>query len=80
MTYNFPQFALEIVNPIVKVDSDNITIHATRSTIDLFVTLETANSKLRGVKLINIPVDNLSFEGEANLMVRAIEGLDKYKI
>lgn len=80
MTYNFPQFALEIVNPTVTVDPDTITIHATRSTIDVLVTLETADAKLRGVQLTEIPVDNLSFEGEANLMVRALEGLAKYAV
>lgn len=78
MTYNFPQFDVEIVNPTVTVDPDSITVHATRSTIDVIVTLETADAKLRGVLLTEIPVDNLSFEGEANLLVRALEGLAQY--
>lgn len=80
MTYKFPQFNTEIANPTITVDADSIIVHALRTEISLNVTLETANAKLYGVELKNIPVDNLGYEGEANLMSRALEGLKKYEI
>ena len=79
-TYKFPQFNIEIANPIITVDANSIIVHALRTEISLSVTLETANAKLYGVELENIPVDNLNYEGEANLMDRALEGLKKYEI
>jgi len=42
--------------------------------------LETSNAKLYGVELDNIAVSNLNYEGEANLMERALDGLKKYEI
>ena len=80
MTYKFPQFNTEIANPTITVDADSIIVHALRTKISLSVTLETENAKLYGVELKNIPVDNLDYEGEANLMSRALEGLKKYEI
>jgi len=77
-TYNFPQFNTEIVSPTITVDANSISVHALRNEISLSVTLETENAKLYGVKLRNIPVTNLNYEGEANLMTRALEGLSQY--
>ncbi len=77
-TYNFPQFNTEIVNPTITVDANSISVHALRNEISLSVTLETENAKLYGVELRNIPVTNLNYEGEANLMTRALEGLSQY--
>ncbi len=77
-TYKFPQFNTQIVNPTIEVDSDSIIVHALRNEISLFVSLSTTDSMLYGVELENIPVQNLNYEGEANLMERALEGLSQY--
>ena len=79
-TYKFPQFKAEIVDPTVTVDANSISVHALRNEISLSVTLETSNAKLYGVELENIAVSNLNYEGEANLMERALDGLKKYEI
>lgn len=79
-TYKFEQFNTDIVNPKITVDVNAIQVHAERSTISLVVTLETANAKLYGVELENIPVQNLNYEGHENLMERAMEGLSKYEV
>jgi hypothetical protein len=79
-TYKFPQFKAEIVDPTVTVDANSISVHALRNEISLNVTLETTNAKLYGVLLENIQADNLNYEGEANLMEKALEGLNKYKV
>jgi hypothetical protein len=77
-TYKFPQFNTQIVNPTIEVDSDSIIVHALRNEISLFVSLSTTDSMLYGVEVENIPVQNLNYEGEANLMERALEGLSQY--
>ena len=79
-TYKFPQFNIEIANPTITVDANSIIVHALRTEISLSVTLETANAKLYGVELENIQVDNLNYEGEANLLDCAMNGLKKYEI
>jgi hypothetical protein len=79
-TYKFPQFNSELVEPTITVDSDSIIVHALRNEISLNVTLETDNSKLYGVELSDIPVENLNYEGEGNLMLRALDGLKQYEI
>jgi hypothetical protein len=80
VTYKFEQFNTEIINPTITVDVNAIQVHAERGTISLVVTLETSNSKIYGVELKDIPVSNLSYEGLENLMTRALEGLEKYKL
>lgn len=80
MKYKFPQFNTEIENPTVTIDPTRIQVDAVNSTITLSVTLETANAKLYGVELTDIPVTNLNYEGHENLMERAMEGLSKYEV
>jgi hypothetical protein len=80
MTYKFPQFNTEIANPTITVDANSIIVHALRTEISLNVTLETTNAKLYGVELENIPVNNLNYEGEENLLEYAMNGLKKYEI
>lgn len=80
MKYNFPQFNTEIENPTVTIDPTRIQVDAANSTITLSVTLETANAKVYGVELTDIPVTNLNYEGHENLMERAMEGLSKYEV
>ena len=79
-TYKFPQFNTQIVNPTIEVDSDSIIVHALRNEISLFVSLSTTDSMLYGVEVEKIPVTNLNYEGEANLMTRALEGLAQYEV
>jgi len=79
-TYKFPQFNTEIVNPTVTVDDASIEVNAPDMSISLIVTLETSDSKLYGVELKDIPADNLCYEGEANLMSKAMEGLQQYEV
>ncbi len=79
-TYKFPQFNTEIVNPTVTVSDADIKVNAPDMSISLLVTLETTDSKLYGVELIDIPADNLCYEGEANLMSKAMEGLQQYEV
>ena len=80
MKYKFPQFNTEIENPTVTINSTRIQVDAVNSTITLSVTLETANAKVYGVELTDIPVTNLNYEGHENLMERAMEGLSKYEV
>lgn len=80
MKYKFEQFNTEIIDPVVTVDTKRISVDALNSTITLSVTLETANAKLYGVELTDIPVTNLNYEGHENLMERAMEGLSKYEV
>lgn len=79
-TYKFPQFNSEIVDPTVTVNDSNIKINVPDMTISLSVTLETDNAKLYGVALSNIPADNLNYEGESNLMSKAMEALEQYEV
>lgn len=80
MKYKFEQFNVEIENPTITVDPSQIKINAVSQTITVSVTLETANAKIYGVLLEDIPVSNLKYEGEENLMERALEGLSKYEV
>jgi len=80
MKYKFEQFNTEIIDPTVIIDPTRIQVDAANSAITLSVTLETANAKIYGVLLEDIPVSNLNYEGEANLMERAMQGLSKYEV
>ena len=80
MKYKFPQFNVEIENPTITVDPTRIKVDAVNNTISLSLTLETANAKLYGVELEGIPVSNLNYEGETNLIERALQGLEQYRV
>ena len=80
MKYKFPQFNTEIENPTVTINPTRIQVDVANSTITLSVTLETANAKVYGVELTDIPVTNLNYEGHENLMERALQGLSKYEV
>ena len=62
MKYKFPQFNTEIENPTVTINPTRIQVDAVNSTITLSVTLETANAKVYGVEIADIPVTNLNYE------------------
>jgi hypothetical protein len=78
-TYKFEQFNVEITNPTITVHPSNIKVDAINNTISLSVTLEVFDAKF-GVLLEGVPVDKLNWEGETNLMERALQGLAKYEI
>lgn len=80
MKYKFEQFNVEIENPTITIDPTQIKVDAVNNTISLSLTLETAEAKLYGVEIDNIPVSNLNYEGEENLMERALQGLEKHKV
>lgn len=78
--YKFEQFNVEIENPTITIDPTQIKVDAVNNTISLSLILETTEAKVYGVEVLDIPVDNLNYEGEANLMGRALQGLEKYKV
>lgn len=78
-TYKFEQFNVEITNPTITVHPTDIKVDAINNTISLSVTLEVDGAKF-GVLLEGIPVDNLNWEGETNLMERALQGLSQYEV
>lgn len=78
--YKFEQFNVEIENPTITIDPTQIKVDAVSNTISLSLILETAEAKVYGVEVLDIPVDNLNYEGEENLMERALQGLEKYKV
>ncbi len=78
-TYKFEQFNVEITNPTITVHPTDIKVDAINNAISLSVTLEVDDAKF-GVLLEDIPVDNLNWEGETNLMERALQGLSQYEV
>ena len=79
MTYRFEQFNLDIVNPVVDANEDSISIQPTSNTIAVDVTL-TTDSATFGVRLEEIQVINLNYEGKENLLLRVNERLTDFAI
>ena len=79
MTYRFSQFNLDIVNPVVDANEDTISIQPTSNTIAVDVTL-TTDSATFGVRLEEIQVTNLNYEGKENLLLRVNERLNDFAI
>ena len=79
MTYRFSQFNLDIVNPVVDANEDSISIQPTSNTIAVDVTL-TTDSATFGVRLEQIQVTNLNYEGKENLLLRVNERLNDFAI
>lgn len=78
-TYRFEQFNIDIVNPIVDANEDSIAIQPTISTISVDVTLTTESATF-GVRLEEIQVTNLTYEGKENLLLRVNERLQDFII
>ncbi|QCZ35047.1 hypothetical protein D8Z79_025970 (plasmid) [Escherichia fergusonii] len=78
--YKFEQFNVEIENPTITIDPTQIKVDAVNNTISLSLILETTEAKVYGVEVLDISVENLNYEGEENLMERALQGLEKYKV
>ena len=79
MTYRFDQFNIDIVNPTVDANEDSIALQPTLNTISVDVTL-TTNSVTFGVRLEEIQVQNLNYEGKDNLLLRVNERLQDFEI
>lgn len=79
MTYRFEQFNLDIVNPVVDANEDSISLQPTSNTIAVDVTL-TTDSATFGVRLEQIQVTNLNYEGKENLLLRVNERLKDFAI
>lgn len=76
-TYRFEQFNLDIVNPTVTANEDTIQLQVSKNTISVDVILQTDTAKF-GVLLDNIVVQNMSYEGYENLMLRVNERLQDF--
>ena len=79
MNYRFSQFNLDIVNPVVDANEDSISIQPTSNTIAVDVTLTTDTATF-GVRLEQIQVTNLNYEGKENLLLRVNERLNDFAI
>lgn len=79
MTYRFSQFNLDIVNPVVDANEDSIFIQPTSNTIAVDITLTTDTATF-GVRLEQIQVTNLNYEGKENLLLRVNERLNDFAI
>ena len=79
MTYRFSQFNIDIVNPVVDANEDSIYIQPTSNTIAVDVTL-TTDSATFGVRLEQIQVTNLNYEGKENLLLRVNERLSDFAV
>jgi len=58
-TYNFPQFNIEIVDPIVTANKNNIIFDYVNGIATTDVVLETPNGSKFGIKLENMPINNV---------------------
>lgn len=54
--YRFDQFNVELVDPIVSILRNTIGIDLTQGLVSVTITLETANAKLYGVRLEDMPL------------------------
>ena len=77
ITYKFPQFKVEIVNPTVTVDMRTLRDNAVDNLLSADVLLETDSAKF-GVTLENMPyVDNWYNE---DVLPMCIEKLKEYEL
>ena len=77
-TYKFPQFQVELTDPVVTADINTIGVQPDAMQISVSIKLETANALLYGVLLDQINVVNLTYEDYANLMVRVMSRLEDF--
>jgi len=77
MEYKFEQFNIDIVNPTVDANEDSIALQPNLNTISVDVTLTTESATF-GVRLEEIQVGNLNYEGKENLLERVNERLQDF--
>jgi len=79
--YQFPSHpGITFIDPVVTPDRDNIRINVSAFTISVPVTLTGVGYAPSPVWVENIAVENLSWEDDANLMMRVNEGLVQYEV
>jgi len=79
--YQFPTHPnVTFVDPIVTPDRDNIRVQVSTNSISVPVTLNVQGIVPSVTWIENIPVTNLSWENDANLMMRVNEGLVQYEV
>jgi hypothetical protein len=76
-TYKFEQFNIDIVNPTIEANEDSIALQPTLNTISVDVTLTTESATF-GVRLEEVQVNNLNYEGKVNLLERVNERLQDF--
>ena len=76
--YKFPQFQVEITDPVVTADVNTIGVQPDAMQISVSIQLATANALLYGVLLDEINVVNLSYESYENLMLRVMTRLEDF--
>jgi hypothetical protein len=79
MTYKFEQFNIDITDPAIDANEDSISIQPSTNTIAVDVTL-TTDSATFGIRLDQIQVENLNYEGKENLLLRVTERLNDFVI
>ena len=79
MTYRFEQFNIDITDPAIDANEDSISIQPSTNTIAVDVTL-TTDSATFGIRLEQIQVQNLNYEGKENLLLRVTERLNDFVI
>ena len=78
VTYKFPQFQVEITDPVVTADINTIGVQPDAMQISVSIKLETANALLYGVLLEQINVLDLTYESYDNLMLRVMTRLEDF--
>ena len=77
-TYKFPQFQVELTDPVVTADINTIGVQPDAMQISVSIKLETANALLYGVLLEQINVLDLTYESYDNLMLRVMTRLEDF--
>lgn len=77
--YKFEQFKTEIIDPTIEVNVDTIAIQPTKMTISVDILLITPQSTF-GLKLENIPCENMIYEGEENLLQKVLLRLKDFEV
>lgn len=78
MKYKFDYLnsGLEIIDPVITIIPDNITIYPSSMEIEVDIRLETSNAKF-GIRLTNVKVQNLNYDGNT-LHQRVMERLNDF--
>jgi len=69
----------EIINPTITINPDNISIFPSNMTIDVDILLTTPNGTSFGVRLFDIPVENLNYD-VGTLQTRVLSKLENFKV
>jgi len=78
MIYRLPQFKTEIKNPTLKVSEIVNELNPEKMTLTANITLETKESKLYGINLEGVKVEDLNYNYE-QLVERVKTKLEEYK-